>query len=393
MINSIEKIENKCVGCGACYVVCPIKSIEMKCNENGFLYPMVDNTTCIECGRCVKSCPVSSMPSQNDIKVMYGGVYKDSKIVKQSSSGAAFYLFAEKIINDGGYVSGVTIDSEFHVKHILINSVQDLYKLMGSKYVQSDTGVIFKEIEQIINKEKYVLFSGTPCQCAGLVSYLRNNSNKKMDKYLYTVEFICHGVPSPMIWEEYIKYKLMIAEGEKLYNINFRDKKYGWHDFGLSYKIDDKNYFSKLRDDIYYNGFIENLFLRESCYNCKFKGTMSVADISIADFWGSEKYAPELSQYYDMGTSLITVFSMKGKQLFDSSKGMFNYVIIDNVEAYKSNTAAVISARRNVKTKNFYKFRKKNGTIAALNRYGKYTFRKKFRNKIIWKAREILKNR
>lgn len=390
MMDSIEKIHDECVGCGSCYMICPANSIKMEYNKMGFLYPVVNNTKCIGCGKCIKSCPVSVTSSRNDIKLMYGGAYKNSEIVKESSSGGAFYLFAEKIINKGGYVSGVTIDDKFHVKHILIDKIEDVYRLMGSKYVQSDIGDIYKEIGKLLNEENYILFSGTPCQCAGLISYLKGSCNRKMDRYLFTVEFICHGVPSPIIWEDYIKWKQMIYGGERINNINFRNKKYGWHDFGLSYEIDNQKYFSKLRDDIYYNGFIENLFLRESCYKCKFKGIKSVADISIADFWGSEKYAPELAQHYEMGTSLITIFSMKGKQLFESSKEMFDYVMIDNMEAYKSNTAAIISAKRNIKTKDFYRYREKYGTIAALNKFGKYTFKKKLRNKIKWKVKDIL---
>lgn len=344
--------------------------------------PAINKELCVDCGKCADVCPVLHKGKRNEILAMHGGFHKNSEIVAKSSSGGAFYLLAEEMLRRGGMVCGAAVGKNYHVQHELIDTLQLLDRLLGSKYVQSDLGTVFLQISSALKHGNPVLFSGTPCQVAGLKNYIGEHFSDN----LYTVEFICHGVPSPGVWEEYMKSLEKKYKGE-LKEINFRSKtRHGWHDFEFHFKDSNSNeYFSGVRDDLYYNGFLENLFLRPSCYQCPFKGKESVADISIADFWGSEKYAPELEEYSYAGLSLITIFSGKGKLYFSECKKDFIGISVGDWDAYASNAASMYPPQKNRMTEKFYRYRKKYGTYSALEKYGAYTFRKKLVNKIKWK--------
>lgn len=387
MTQSIEiQLRKKdCCGCSACVYKCPVKCIRMKADRKGFLMPVINKELCVDCGKCADVCPVLHKGKRNKILAMYGGCHQNSEIVAKSSSGGAFSLFAEEILRRGGMVCGAAIGKNYHVQHELINRLELLDNLISSKYVQSDLGAVFMQIASALKHDYPVLFSGTPCQVAGLKNYIGEHFSDN----LYTVEFICHGVPSLGIWEEYMKSLEKKCKGE-LKEINFRSKvRHGWHDFEFHFKDSSSNeYFSSVRDDIYYNGFLENLFLRPSCYQCPFKGKESVADISIADFWGSEKYAPELDEYSNAGLSLITIFSDKGKLYFSECEKDFIGISVGDLDAYISNTASMCPPQKNRMTEKFYRYREKYGTYSALERYGAYTFRKKLVNKIKWKLQK-----
>ncbi len=392
-MKTIEQIKcEECVGCGSCMNICPVGCINMQYDDEGFLFPQVDIERCVECGKCLDACPIYKKKVPEGIKKIYGGYTHDTAIALKSSSGGAFWNLASTMIRRGGVVFGAMIDCETgHVHHTSIQSLDDLEKITKSKYVQSEIGNAYLEAYEFLSQDRQVLFCGSPCQIAGLKAFL---GSKNYEKRLITVEFICHGVPSPCVWEEYIRY--LKAEGiEPICDINFRDKRNGWHNFGLSIKYGKKgnlDRFRTIRNDDYYNGFIENLFLRKSCYRCKYKGLHSLADISLADFWNCENrgVSEELNSRQFEGISLILVFSSCGLSYISECTEAFYLEEVQDIKSITTNVAQIKSPEYNKKRKAFYSLRAKKGTVIALQRYGHYTLRKRIFNKAKWKLWRVL---
>ena len=289
----IEKKED-CCGCNACVQICPKNCILMKEDEEGFKYPCVDEKGCIECGLCKKVCPIIKSKGQssnnNVMPKAIGGWYKNDDVRFKSSSGGAFHLFAEYILNNGGVVYGCTLNESLEAVHIGVETMNELHLLYGSKYVQSDIGNVYKNVKEKLESGRKVLFVGTPCQAAGLKSYLQKDYNN-----LYTCDFICHGVPSPLVFRKYIDY-LEHKYGDKVTGFRFRNKDDGWRPTGqqmgtlVEFKSGNVKKFMPAYKDAYMNGFLDDLYLRPSCYNCQFKKLpKNYADVSIADFWGVKK--------------------------------------------------------------------------------------------------------
>lgn len=313
MGNTISLIDkNQCSGCGSCFNKCPVKAISLIENDEGFLYPVIDMKRCIKCGFCYSSCPVVSEKSSNKKNPKCYALIAEDKIRKASSSGGAFSLLAEYVLSLGGFVCGAAYNDDFSVSHVLIDNKDDLYKLRGSKYFQSNIGYCFKQIKHLLETGKYVLFSGTPCQVAGLNTYLENIPYEK----LYTVELLCHGVPSFKIFRKWLEEHFDVSTIKK---IEFRDKSVYWRSDYLS--IETKNG-EVIRESIetnsYEKGFHAGLFNRKSCAPCKYAKLPRQADITIADWWGISKFDKTFDDR--MGTSLILVNNKKGDFLFDTIK-------------------------------------------------------------------------
>lgn len=314
--------KGKCCGCGTCKELCPKDAIEMKADSQGFIYPEIDATKCISCGKCVKFCPLQSNSSSCKYeKQVYATVTKNTDI-KQSTSGGAFASMAKTILNNGGYVVGASFCKSkniIEVKHVIINDVKDLVKILGSKYVQSNAAITFNGIKQLLSEQKEVLFSGTPCQVAALKHYLgRDYPN------LITVDIICHGVPSAAFFRDYcifVEKKCSI----KIQKIIFRDKTQGW---GLSGSIigtrKGENVKLLMRQDMssYYNFFLNSESYRESCYSCKFASSNRPSEITLGDYWGIEDTQPELLDKdggkFDLqkGVSCLIINNKKGGDFF-----------------------------------------------------------------------------
>ena len=304
------QITKQCTGCMACYSVCPVGAINIIQNEEGFFVPKIDNEKCIKCGLCCSTCPQNKgeiLKNQPCDYCFAAQATEDE--CKKSSSGAVFPLLANYILEQGGYVCGAAFREDFKVvEHIIIDKKSDLHKLRSSKYVQSFVGNILKEIKILLEKDKLVLFSGTPCQCAGLKTFL-----KKDYKNLYIIDLLCHGTPSPMVWE---KYLTEISSGEKVESVNFRDKNYGWYPT-LSIKCDNGTSFCGMNfENLYLSAFLQNLTLNEACYFCKYTDTARVGDITLGDFWGIENFDKCIKNIKN-GVSLVLVNNSKGQELFD----------------------------------------------------------------------------
>lgn len=344
----IDIVGNLCCGCTACASSCPKNCITMTENGEGFLYPIIDKETCVNCGLCEKECPMLHPNNDIDLNEAFGAITNDQDILLQSSSGGIFTELATLVLNDGGCVFGAAFSDNFHsVKHVMVESVEGLPALRGSKYVQSDIGNTYREAKAELAKGRQVLFSGTPCQIAGLKYYL----GREYDNLLL-VDIICHGTPSPVLWDRYLS-AIETQMGGKAKYVSFRHKEHGWRKFGMELPFETgKRYYKELGDDPFLKMFLKNYCLRESCYNCRVKEAGSVADITIGDFWGVERVAPEIDN--SMGVSLALVHTEKGKRYFDLAAQHMITVQTDYDEAIAYNSAMNHSVARPAERDSFF---------------------------------------
>ena len=305
-------IGDRCTGCSACLNRCPKQAITLVPNSEGFWYPSVSETNCVHCNLCINTCPILN-PRQNlnfpEPKV-YAAWNKDENIRIQSTSGGVFSALAQAFIRGGGCVIGARYCEDFTISHCIIEQEKDIPLLRQSKYAQSDLHDIFKEIRNKLTSGEKVLFCGTPCQSAGLQSFLcKDYSN------LYTCDFICRGVISPKVYRQFLN-DMSQKYGAALQMVQFKNKDYGWNRFSTKLRFQNKTVYQEDRDNDYYTrGYLKhNLYLRPSCHNCKFKSFPRVSDLSLGDFWGIGNYKKELDS--NKGTSVILINSQKGNELF-----------------------------------------------------------------------------
>ncbi|MBO5066659.1 MAG: Coenzyme F420 hydrogenase/dehydrogenase, beta subunit C-terminal domain [Clostridia bacterium] len=325
-----------CTGCGACSHICPKNCINMVADNNGFLYPQINNDKCVNCSLCEKTCPVLNKHEQKSITSVncYAAKVNNDGIRHNSSSGGVFSVIAEKVLKNNGIVYGAAFDENFVVKHIGISSIDDLDLLRRSKYVQSDLNNAFSLVESNLKEGKTVLFTGTPCQIEGLIAYL-----KKPYDNLTTVDFICHGVPAPDVWEEY-KKQLKAKHKAEITKVNFRDKSLGWKNFSLRVEFHNGNvYCNTFKNDPYMKAFLINLDLRNSCYTCKFKNIIHKSDITVADFWGIDKIEPSIDD--DKGLSLLLLNTDKGKVLITETENNLTLTEIDIEKTFPYNPCII----------------------------------------------------
>lgn len=326
MINITDK--SKCSGCHGCANICPKKCISMEYDEEGFWYPKVNYDLCINCGLCEKVCPILNDLSIDNSPKAYACFNRNENIRKESSSGGVFTLLASYVIDCGGVVYGAAFSDDFQVKHISVTEKEKLYLLRGSKYVQSKLGNTYTEIKNLLNNGKMVYFSGTPCQIDGLLRYLNTSYDN-----LICQDIVCHGVPSPKLWQHYLK-QFSLEQDAKIY---FRDKSTGWDSY--SFTIKQKDQFQQpASQNEYMKVFLKDLCLRPSCYDCHSKGLKRNSDITLADFWGVREVCPEM--YDNKGTSLVFINSKKGKELFEKIKPEIEYKEINIHQAVQYNPSS-----------------------------------------------------
>ena len=339
----------KCTGCMACLNICPNDAIEIIKSKDGFAYTKINKEKCIGCNLCRKVCPSNKYyKNEYNAPEYYAAFNLEEKDRIKSSSGGMVSLIAKTTLKKKGVVYGVALE-EKQAKNIRIDNEKELYKIMGSKYVQSEIGHTLKNVKQDLDDQKQVLFTGTPCQIEGLRSYLNKDYNN-----LTCVSIICHGVPSPEIFKKYIEEKEK-KNSSKLKKINFRNKQLGWHNYNIEYEYDNgKKEVVPASKDIYMSGYLKDYFLRECCYNCQMKyGEKSTADIIIGDFWGIESTLPEIDD--DKGVSAIVINSAKGKDIFEELKANIKYEKVSLEDISKGNPMLVTSTRYTKNKDNFFK--------------------------------------
>lgn len=299
--------KDKCTGCSACRNVCPKNAIDMVKDEHGFSVPVI-NSSCIDCGLCAKTCPALTAQPHLQQKSSSYAVWAQKEIREQSGSGGVFACLAERIIDSGGVVYGAAFDEGCRtLRHIGVSTQEELPRLYKSKYLQSEIGTVLSEVKENLSKKIPVLFSGTPCQVEGLRSYLKKDYDN-----LYTVDILCHGVPSPMAYERFLDE---IAKGQTVTAVDFRDKKYGWGKL-LKVTMADGSVHYDAHNGNYLRAFADGLSMRESCMSCPYARAERVGDITLGDFWGVASYKQDWDD--KRGTSLVLCNSSKGRKLFNS---------------------------------------------------------------------------
>lgn len=320
-----------CTGCSACANICPKHCIKMVHDNEGFMRPEIDQNVCVKCEKCRSICPVCNHPVDDKRKPdVYAVQNIDDQEREKSSSGAVFPLLAEYVLDQNGVVFGAGYNNRLEVVHKACVSMDELEALKGSKYVQSDIGDCYRKAKEYLDARRTVLFTGTPCQIAGLHSFLQKEYSN-----LFTQDLICHGVPSPFIWRKYLDYREK-TEGSDALFASFRNKDKGWRVFSLFIEFKNKSIYKEtLFNDMYLLMFLKNICLRKSCEHCAFKDIHRQSDITLADLWGLKTILPEWDD--DKGTSLVMIHTKKGKELLNNISNKIKLQSIEYDIAVKSN--------------------------------------------------------
>ena len=372
--------KNLCTGCTSCMNICPKGAIDMIEDNDGFKYPVIDKSKCINCGLCKRTCPVLNTTNNNSINKCYVGYAKDESIRFNSSSGGIFSVIANFILKNNGIVIGVSFDDN-KLKHIAITENKDLSKLRGSKYLQSDLDNMFSYIKENI-KDRKILFVGTPCQVAGLKSFMKREYDN-----LICIDLFCHGVPSPKLFNKYITE--LEKDNGKVLNYNFRDNSTGWDNYSNTWEYKDKKV-SQLRiDNDYMKLFLSDIALRESCFNCNFKLGNKYSDITLGDFWGVKNYYPDM--YNNSGVSAIIVNTDKGINIFNdiSNNVKFKECLLEEILA--GNPSLEKSGILSNKRKDFFKDMDKYSVRYLTKKYTGKSLVKKVKKKIKMIIKKIIK--
>lgn len=336
-----------CTGCTACASVCPKGCIAMTADENGFLFPKVDEARCVSCGLCELVCPVMHLLKKTEKKPeAYAAYTKDEDARMASSSGGLFTEIAGVVLEDGGVVFGAAYDDRFRVVHRCAETREDLAALRGAKYAQSDLTDIFPQIRRYLDNGRKVLFFGTPCQVAGLQAFLRKPCSN-----LLTIDCVCHSVPSPMAWQEYVQYRAGQDNGGELpVSVNLRSKQSGWSNYRYSnvfFYQNGRSHSVISADSLYMKLFGGGYLSRTSCAACRFRGYHRCSDLTLGDFWGIWNIAPELDD--NKGTSVVLVQSEKGAELIRRLNSRLVIKPVTLEEASKENPAMLRSSAQPAK--------------------------------------------
>lgn len=358
----IDKLSVKdCALCGSCADACPVSAITYETAYKDFSYPKVNPDKCIGCNLCEKVCPVLAGDTREadtaPLRRAYAAKNPDSAVRQGSSSGGVFWAIAQTVLAYGGYVCGVVFDENFRVHHSISNRTEDVRKMMGSKYAQSDLTGIYKIIRELLGAGELVLFTGCPCQVAALHQFLGKDYEN-----LITVDIICHGVPSNTMLRAYLDYQEK-KHRSKIETVCFRDKKHGWHNSSIKIGFANRSvYCAPITADAFMKGYFGAIVLKESCYSCAFKNFRAGSDMTMGDFWGAEAVRPEL----DDNTGLSAVIANTGKgDAFLHQCGLELWEEqLNTVVRYNRNLIA--PTKKNPERDRFYVYAQTNGYAAAI---------------------------
>jgi len=369
MIETALIKKESCTGCYACSSICPVNCISIDMDSEGFGYPHTETNNCIKCGRCVAVCPVIKKRTVKNNPSAFACINKNDNIRLMSSSGGVFSAISENVIGRGGVVFGAAFNSKFELHHSYCESLESIRIYRGSKYLQSQIGDSYKNAKTFLDAGRLVLFSGTPCQIGGLDSFL----GKQYDN-LITADIICHGVPSPKVFNIYVGIREKTS-GSAAKHVLFRSKSTGWRNYSVDFNFaNGTRYTETHHKDPYMKAFLNGLCLRSSCYSCKFKGLHRLSDITLADFWGANEIIPDM--YDNKGISLVLANSEKGKTIIHniSENLLISEVRIDNAVRY--NPSAIKSAFKNPNRTLFIEQLNAGNFDDMVNKYSKNTLSK-----------------
>lgn len=341
-----------CTGCGACASICPSQCIRMEADCEGFLRPVIDIEHCVHCNRCQKCCPVLNRQECSDgNSIAYAAIHLDERVRYNSTSGGVFTALCQWVFQRNGVVFGAAYDENFAVVHCRADNYDSLQKKRGAKYSQSRLSDTFQQVKTCLQDGQYVVFSGTPCQVGGLIAFLGQYA---CDDKLILVDLICHGVPSPKVWEHYIAYRRkQDADGELPTDINLRSKESGWPGYSIRFEYSGGKVYSAVNSqDPYLRGFVGDLYLRPSCYDCCFKGSSRRSDFTLGDYWGVWSQCPEFDD--GKGTSLVLLHTEKAQQIWQQISSGMRYTEVNIAEALTDNPSAVVSSVMTTKRQAFF---------------------------------------
>ena len=364
--------KNVCCGCSACCACCRVQAIVMKPDSEGFLYPVIDQEKCVNCGLCNDVCPVANVSLRIAPVKTLAAKAKDDILRSASSSGGMFSLLASKVLFREGAVFGASFDThDWHVYHRYVESNEELAELRGSKYVQSEIGQTFLSVAEMLELGREVMFTGTPCQIAGLKSFL---DKRRVDRAkLLLVDVVCHAVPSPLVWKRYLEKRIVAGNRKRVVGktgiarICFRNKTSGWKTYSMSLDFTDgSSYRSAYGADSFMKGFLSELYNRPSCCNCNFRKFKSGSDITIADYWGVGSKFVDMDD--DKGTSLLFLNTDKGASLWREIEDETEYCESDITHACKYNSAIIKSKSPHSKRSFFFSRINKDDFDCLVNR-------------------------
>lgn len=381
---------SKCTGCSACFSACVHNAITMDFDDEGFEYPVINKEKCIDCGLCQRVCPVIHYEDKQQLRNAYNNAQigyaarnrnLDQRLI--SSSGSIFPPIAEWVLNRGGIVVGAAYDDLFNAIHLIIDSADELHKLQGSKYLQCKADdITFKRIREELKNGKLVLYAGMACQVEGLKAFLQKDY-----EYLYTIDLICMGIPSPVVWQKYLR---TFFGGENIKYVNFKDKSIGWDSFCFYLKTDKREFKERGMENFYLQSMFRSWNMRPSCFQCPFKKEKRFSDFTLADCWGASKMVPSIDD--NKGLSSVIVHSAKGQHLWQ--------LLSDKVESVEIGIDVIAAGNQNlIKNKQqtgdrklFYEMLSSNPRKAFedLCKVNHLSFVRRFVGKVIKRIKSIL---
>ena len=371
------KNKEDCCGCSACFNICPTGAIQMISDKEGFLYPEINTALCTECGLCKKVCAFQKTIDHKDNfsqPFVYALKHRDNEVMINSSSGGAFTAISDHVLEQNGIVYGAAHDEKLNTIHVRAANSEERDRCRGSKYVQGDLRDVFRMVRDDLRVSNKVLFTGTPCQIAGLNEFLYVSAIDTTN--LITVDLVCHGTPSPKLFKEYLSF----CESKRKRQITeyfHRPKDKGWvSDEKAIYSdghIDNDSLLSKIWRKLFYSCY----FHRPSCYVCRYTNLQRPADATIADYWGIEKAHPEFMD--KMGISLVLINTPKGKELFESIKDSVIYIESDTERCIERQaqlkSPATKPSNRNIVWEEYYA----NGFGYVAKKYGGFSLKTKIK--------------